>query len=51
MLRDLLTILLLPLGAFVVQIAFGRALPRKGDWVSTAAIGGSFLLEHHLFIY
>jgi NADH-quinone oxidoreductase subunit L len=49
LLRELLAILLLPLAAFVVQIAIGRALPRKGDWVSVAAIAGSFLLAAKLF--
>ena len=49
MLRELLTILLLPLAAFVVQIAIGRRLPRQGDLVSVVAIGGSFLLAAKLF--
>ena len=50
MLRELLTILLLPLAAFVVQIAVGRRLPRQGDLISVIAIGGSFLLAAKLFV-
>ncbi|MBI5360518.1 MAG: NADH-quinone oxidoreductase subunit L [Planctomycetes bacterium] len=40
-----LLILLCPLAAFVVQIFIGRFLPRKGDWVSLAAIGISLLIS------
>ncbi len=43
-----LIILLLPFAASVVQLFFGKRLPRSGDWVSTAAILGAFLLS--LFI-
>jgi len=50
MLTTLVLILLLPLGAFVVQIAFGGRLPRKGDWLSTGAIGVSLVLAIAAFI-
>ncbi|MGH7496504.1 MAG: NADH-quinone oxidoreductase subunit L [bacterium] len=33
-----LIILLLPLAAFVVQIFFGKRLPRQGDWLPTGAM-------------
>ncbi len=33
-----LIILLLPLGAFIIQIFFSKKLPREGDWVSTVAM-------------
>ena len=33
-----LFILFLPLAAFVIQIFFGKRLPRQGDWVSVGAI-------------
>src|SRR3990172_9623619 len=38
MLVSAVIILGLPLLAFVVQIFFGRRLPRQGDWVSSSAI-------------
>ena len=38
MIEAALTILALPLAAFIVQIFFGRRLPRGGDWVSVGAI-------------
>jgi len=34
----LLAVLAIPLGAFVVQIFFGRRLPRGGDWLPTAGM-------------
>ena len=34
----LLAVLGIPLGAFVVQIFFGRRLPRGGDWLPTAGM-------------
>ena len=49
MLRDLLTILCLPLAAFVVQAAVGRRLPRQGDYVSVGAILVAFALAARLF--
>jgi NADH-quinone oxidoreductase subunit L len=45
----LLTIPALPLCAFFVQILIGKTLPRDGDWVSLAAITGSFLLSLRVF--
>ncbi|MBM3287159.1 MAG: NADH-quinone oxidoreductase subunit L [Candidatus Eisenbacteria bacterium] len=50
MLTNLLLILLLPLGGFVLQIFLGRRLPRRGDWLPTAAIGISLLLAIVSFI-
>ncbi|NOY53717.1 MAG: NADH-quinone oxidoreductase subunit L [Deltaproteobacteria bacterium] len=38
-------VLLLPLSAFVVQLFFGKRLPRGGDWISTTAILGGFVLS------
>ncbi len=38
MITNAILILLLPLAAFVVQISFGKRLPRKGDWLSTGAM-------------
>jgi NADH-quinone oxidoreductase subunit L len=49
LLRDLLTILCLPLAAFVVQTAVGSRLPRKGDYVSVGAILVAFALAAKLF--
>ena len=34
----------LPAGAFVILLLFGQYLPRRGDWLSIAAIGASFVL-------
>lgn len=48
MINIALLIWLLPLGAFVINIFFGKRLPRKGDWLSTGAIGISFLLAYIL---
>ena len=45
----MLVMLLLPLAGFVVQIFFGNRLPRQGDWLPTAAIGGSMLIAIALF--
>ncbi|GIS47532.1 MAG: hypothetical protein Ct9H90mP20_2020 [Candidatus Neomarinimicrobiota bacterium] len=33
-----LLILFLPLIAFIINIFFGKRLPRQGDWVSVGAI-------------
>jgi len=38
-------VLLLPFLVFVIQLFFGKRLPRGGDWVSTAAILGGFVLS------
>lgn len=43
-------ILACPLTAFLIQLFFGRKLPRNGDWVSVAGIGMSLLLSIILFI-
>ncbi|MCH8927450.1 MAG: NADH-quinone oxidoreductase subunit L [Candidatus Marinimicrobia bacterium] len=43
--------LFLPLLAFGVNILVGKRLPRKGDWVSIAAILSSFSLALAIFAY
>ena len=45
-----LVILFLPLFAFLVQIFFGKRLPRGGDWVSISAIAITLLLSLSMFI-
>lgn len=40
---------ILPLSAYVIQTAVGTKLPRMGDWVSTGAIFGSFLIACRIF--
>ena len=45
-----LFILFLPLLAFVVQIFFGKKLPRQGDWVSIFAIMTSLILAIIMFV-
>lgn len=45
-----LWIVCLPLTAFVIQAFFGKRLPRQGDWVSVAAILGSFGLAVPIFL-
>ena len=45
MIQIALFIWLLPLAAFVINIFIGKRLPRKGDWVSIAAIGASLVLS------
>jgi len=42
-------ILFLPLFAFIVQIFFGKRLPRQGDWVSISAILVTLLLSIIMF--
>jgi len=44
------TILLFPLGAFIIQTFIGRRLPRGGDWISLGAIGVSLIVSILLFI-
>ena len=44
-----LFILFLPLLAFVIQIFFGKKLPRQGDWVSILAIMTSLVLATIMF--
>ncbi len=43
--------LFLPLFAFGINILVGKRLPRKGDWVSIAAILSSFSLALAIFTY
>lgn len=45
-----LLIVLLPMSAYFIQSAVGKRLPRMGDWVSTGAIFGSFLLAVRIFV-
>lgn len=40
---------LLPFLAYVIQTAIGNRLPRQGDWLSIAAIFGSFILAVKIF--
>ena len=44
-----LLILFLPLAAFVINIFFGKRLPRQGDWVSIGAIVTTLILSLLLF--
>lgn len=50
MLTTVLLIAVLPLLGFVIQVFFGRRLPRGGDWVPLACIGIAFLLSLRIFI-
>ena len=43
-------ILFLPLVAFLVNIFFGKRLPRQGDWISIGAIITTLVLSLSLFI-
>ncbi len=43
-------IVLLPLCAFLIQVFLGKKLPRHGDFVSVAAILGSFALATPIFL-
>ena len=45
-----LLILFLPLLAFLINIFFGKRLPRQGDWVSVGAILITLVLSLSLFI-
>ena len=45
-----LLILFLPLAAFIVNIFFGKRLPRQGDWVSISAIVTTLILSLLLFV-
>ncbi len=45
-----LFILFLPLLAFLIQIFFGKRLPRQGDWVSTSAIFTTLFFALIMFI-
>ena len=42
MLTLALVVVLAPFGGFLLQSAFGRRLPRQGDWLTIATIGASF---------
>jgi NADH-quinone oxidoreductase subunit L len=44
-----LTVLALPLIAFVLQIFVGRFLPRQGDWLPTLAMAVALALSLYLF--
>ncbi len=46
----LIAIMILPVAAFAVQILVGRKLPRGGDWLSTAAIFGTFYCAVRVFL-
>ncbi|MEQ8764274.1 MAG: NADH-quinone oxidoreductase subunit L [Planctomycetota bacterium] len=46
----MLIILLLPLCSFVIQIFFGRKLPRQGDWLATMNISICLVLALFLFV-
>jgi NADH-quinone oxidoreductase subunit L len=45
-----LFILFLPLLAFIIQIFFGKRLPRQGDWVSIGAISITLALAIAMFV-
>ena len=45
-----LLILFLPLCAFLINIFFGKRLPRQGDWISIIAIVTTLILSLTLFI-
>jgi|TARA_B110000459_G_scaffold60216_1_gene67460 NADH-quinone oxidoreductase subunit L len=45
-----LIILFLPLLAFLIQIFFGKNLPRQGDWVSISAIVSTLVLSITMFV-
>ena len=45
-----LLILFLPLVAFLVNIFFGKRLPRQGDWISIGAIITTLVLSLSLLI-
>ena len=49
MAQTCLWIVLIPFLAFLIQVAVGKRLPRQGDWVSIAAIAGSFFLAAPIF--
>ena len=45
-----LAITVLPLCAFVVQVFFGRFLPRQGDWLPTSAVAGGLAMSLFLLV-
>ncbi|MCH2101543.1 MAG: NADH-quinone oxidoreductase subunit L [Planctomycetes bacterium] len=46
----LLAVPLLPLGAWLLQVLFGKGLPRGGDWLSTGAMLGAFSITVALYL-
>ena len=48
--NSLYWILFLPLLAFIIQIFFGRKLPKGGDWLCTSFMGIAFILSLGVFI-
>jgi len=48
-LTQALIILLLPLAAFVIQIFFGKRLPRQGDWLPTSTMFIGLILAILIF--
>lgn len=48
-LTQAIIILLLPLAAFVIQIFFGKRLPRQGDWLPTSAMFIGLILAILIF--
>ena len=46
----LLMVPLLPLGAYALQIFFGKRLPRQGDWLPTGAMFAAFLIGGYYFL-
>ncbi|SVD50172.1 uncharacterized protein METZ01_LOCUS403026, partial [marine metagenome] len=40
----------MPLAAFLIQIFYGKRLPRQGDWVSISAIGITLVLSIAMFV-
>ncbi|MCL5966923.1 MAG: NADH-quinone oxidoreductase subunit L [Deltaproteobacteria bacterium] len=49
MLRYAYLIPFLPLASFFINIAVGKRLPRKGDWVSIATIGTALVMSIAIF--
>ena len=49
MINYAITILILPLLSFIVQIFIGKRLPRKGDWVSIGAVAITLCLSLSMF--
>jgi len=45
-----LTILLLPLFGFVVQIFFGKRFPRQGDWLGTSLLFAALALASYVMV-
>jgi len=46
-----LAVVVAPLVGFVLQYAFGKRLPRQGDWLTVAAIGVSLVCSLVIFFY